>query len=135
MASATKLNSKITFSALSQSDIPVPMLRLIYEYVKHEPFKHCGTFTGCGGNPNAIAIDCEGGGNCGGGCIDCGAYKFMTCCGKECVRGSTEESEGMCDAATPEEAQMNSSITTSKWNRRKPEERYPSYHKGHRISE
>eukprot|EP00759_Apiculatamorpha_spiralis_P057709 PhF_6_TR8754/c0_g2_i11/m.13803 len=132
---STKLNCTITFSALSQSDIPVPMLRLIYEYVKHEPFKHCGSLSGCGGNPNAIAIDCRGSGNCGVGCKDCGAGNFMTCCGKECVQGFDEERNGMCDAATPEEAHMNSSIATLIWTVRKPEARYPSYHKGHRISE
>eukprot|EP00759_Apiculatamorpha_spiralis_P057714 PhF_6_TR8754/c0_g2_i6/m.13798 len=132
---STKLNSTITFSALSQSDIPVPMLRLIYEYVKHEPFKHCGTVSGCGGNPNAIAIDCQGSGNCGGGCKECGAFKFMTCCGKECLHGVDEEHDGMCDAATPEEAQENENIATTKWSSRKPEERYPSYHKGTRISD
>eukprot|EP00759_Apiculatamorpha_spiralis_P057711 PhF_6_TR8754/c0_g2_i15/m.13805 len=130
---STKLNCTITFSALSQSDIPVPMLRLIYEYVKHEPFKHCGSLSGCGGNPNAIAIDCQGSGNCGR-CTDCGAHKFMTCCGKECVQGFDEEKEGMCDAATPEEAQMNTTIVRTAWRSRKPEARYPSYHKGTRIS-
>jgi hypothetical protein len=43
-------------------------------------FVHCGSWTGCGGNPDGTAV-CTGSGNCSPHCKNCGSNTHYTCCG------------------------------------------------------
>ena len=57
---------------------------------------HCGSWSGCGGNPEGIS-DCRGSGSCGPGCRACGASTRWRCCGcsdpssSHCLPGTSAE--------------------------------------------
>eukprot|EP00759_Apiculatamorpha_spiralis_P058175 PhF_6_TR9100/c0_g1_i1/m.14168 len=113
----------VSFVALSDN-LPVPIIRTLMQYGAKGFFEHHGSWSGCGGNPDAIRIACGGSGNCTAACKNCGAYSFYTCC------GSNEEGSQYCDELIESVAKENAKLSHVKFEDRV--NKFPSYHRGPR---
>ena len=124
-------NGVIAFDHLA-GPLPVPVVMTLLRYIRGPPFPHCGTVSGCGGNPDAVVIDCGGLGNCSSNCKDCGAFKYFTCCGTLEEEDGKVAEVGECFASSVEQAESNAAICGIAMASRAPDLRYPSYHRGPR---
>ena len=107
---AASHNGAIAFDHLA-GPLPVPVVMALLRYVGRPAFPHCGSVSGCGGNPDAVAVKCGGSGNCTRNCNDCGAGKYFTCCGAlgHDMWGQDGEDDGDndCFADSEEQAESN----------------------------
>eukprot|EP00760_Papus_ankaliazontas_P028161 PhM_4_TR3561/c0_g1_i1/m.63904 len=117
--------------------IPMPALRRVAEYIRGPVFKHVGSVSGCGGNPDATHINCSGSGNCNQ-CEKCGAHEFYTCCGLKYSPpggppGDEDEYGNECREEFEDVAVHNADLCRTSARERSllpPHERYPTYHRG-----
>ena len=79
------------------------------QQANHKPQRqHPGSLSGCGGNVDGVS-DCVGNGNCGSGCVRCGAGTHWNCC------GSSNTSSTHCAAGVSiEQARKNVQLLSSK---------------------
>ncbi|CAL1172961.1 unnamed protein product [Cladocopium goreaui] len=96
----------------------VLVLSLMIHAPRHVEWPSDSAWTGCGGNPTGTAR-CEGLGNCGDKCEDCGASTHWRCC------GSSDRASEFCAPGTrPEQARRNNEIAMKPYD---PDDEKPTY--------